>query len=265
MDQVKEAFSKVKQDMHLIHSEIDSLKENISELRKSMIDLVEIIKSLKNEKKNQMIQQPNISHLPQQIQSNAPSQIKKIHQNKLNKPKYFSTLQQTDRQINPTPPTHTSTDNYQYKPLKYPNLGISIRNRGVPTDRQTDRQTHQQTDKSSYNQENSSIDNAVQILESLDNIKKEIRLKFKRLTDQEMLVFSTLYQLEEENGHADYKTISEKINLSESSIRDYIGRLIKKGVPVDKTKINNKTIQLSISKNLKKIASLNTILELREL
>ena len=108
-------------------------------------------------------------------------------------------------------------------------------------------------------------DNAVEILESLDNIKKEIRLKFKRLTEQEILVFSTLYQLEEENGYTDYKTISDRINLSESSIRDYIGRLIKKGIPVDKTKVNNKTIHLSISKNLKKIASLHTILQLREL
>ena len=103
------------------------------------------------------------------------------------------------------------------------------------------------------------------MLDSLDNLKKEIRLKFKRLTDQEMTVFTTLYQLSESENYADYRAISTKLNLSESSIRDYIGRLIKKGIPVEKTKINNKTIQLSVSSNLKKIATLPTILKLREM
>ena len=78
-------------------------------------------------------------------------------------------------------------------------------------------------------------------------------------------MFSTIYQLEEENGFADYKSISEKINLTESSVRDYVGRIIKKGISVEKKKINNKNIQLIISNNLKKIATLPTILQLRDL
>ena len=68
-----------------------------------------------------------------------------------------------------------------------------------------------------------------------------------------------------EEGYTDYKNLSIKLGLTESSIRDYIGRLIKKGIPVEKTKINNKTIHLSVSSNLKKIASLPTILQLRAL
>ena len=247
MDQVKEAFSKVKEDIDSIRYEIDSLKLTLAGINRGLSDLAEIFKDFKEEqeKENQ----------------------KKI-QNSWNSQRNLPTFQQTNRQANPTTPTNPSTHNYSYRPLKPQNMGISIGNQGVPTDKQTNRQTNQQTqnlDKSSYNQDNYSIDNAIEILESLDNIKKEIRLKFKRLTDQELLVFSTLYQLDEENGFTDYKTISEKINLSESSIRDYIGRLIKKGIPVDKTKLNNKTIQLNVSKNLKKIASLNTILQLREL
>mgnify|MGYP002682888005 FL=1 len=99
----------------------------------------------------------------------------------------------------------------------------------------------------------------------MDNLKKEVRLKFKRLTDQEFSVFSTIYQLSEENGYTDYKNLSIKLGLTESSIRDYIGRLIKIGIPVEKTKIKNKSIRLSISPNLKKIATLPTIFKLREL
>ena len=45
--------------------------------------------------------------------------------------------------------------------------------------------------------------------------------------------------------------------------RNAIQRLIKKGVPLIKNKENNKKILLSISSELKKIASLNTIIQLR--
>jgi len=109
------------------------------------------------------------------------------------------------------------------------------------------------------------FDNAISLISSLDSIKKELRLKFKRLTDQEFLVFSTMYQLDEEVGSSNYKLISERLNLTESSIRDYIGRLIKKGIPIEKQKINNKMINLNISANLKKIGTLPTIIQLREI
>jgi biotin operon repressor len=81
-----------------------------------------------------------------------------------------------------------------------------------------------------------------------------------------MLVFSTLYALEEQNiSEITYKTLSDKLVLSESSIRDYTNKLIKKGVPIDKTRQNNKIIVLKISKDLKNIASLATINSLRAL
>ena len=83
--------------------------------------------------------------------------------------------------------------------------------------------------------------------------------------EQELLVFSALYQIDEEKGYADYKSIAIKTNLTESSIRDYIRRLINKDIPLTKEKINNKTIKLSISDSLKRVATLSTIIKLREL
>ena len=127
-------------------------------------------------------------------------------------------------------------------------MPFSTGNEGVPTDKQTNQQTNQQTEKTYFG-------DALEILNSLDNLKKEIRNKFKRITDQEFLVFSTIYQIAEETGYADYKSLSQKLNLTESSIRDYVGRLIKKGIPVEKTKINNKMIQLSVSEKLKENCS----------
>ena len=232
MDLVKEAFQKVKQDMDSLKEELNSMRNDLIETRERMIEVCEIIKKLSQ--KTPTLEQ--------------------------NKEENVSTI----RHINETISTNNTTNNPSFKPLKPSILGISTGNEGVSTDRQTDRQTDKNKEIFPKTEKNT-IDNAAEILDSLDKIKKEIRLKFKRITDQELLVFSTIYQLDEENDHADYKEISKRLNLTESSIRDYVGRLIKKGVPVEKKRINNKTIVLNISQNLKKIASLSTILQLREL
>jgi DNA-binding Lrp family transcriptional regulator len=81
-----------------------------------------------------------------------------------------------------------------------------------------------------------------------------------------MLVFSTIYQLEEAFPEGvEYKQIASKLGLSESSIRDYTQKLMGKGIPVDKIKLNNKKILLKISSKLRNIAQLETIIKLREL
>ena len=53
------------------------------------------------------------------------------------------------------------------------------------------------------------------------------------------------------------------MKLSESSIRDYINRLIKKGIPIQKIKQNNKIILLRVSEDLKNVVTLATIQNLR--
>jgi len=232
MDHLREAFDKVKQDISSLKQELGFLRNALVDTRNEMIDICTILQ--------------NLLQKTEKIQKEQES------------------LASTHKPENQTVSTHPSTHPTPFKPLKPQILPISTGNGGVPTDRQTDRQTHRQTQNTPEIQKNP-VDNAIEILDSLDSIKKEIRLKFRRLTDQEMLIFSTIYQLEEENGHTDYKTVSEKLKLTESSIRDYVGRLIKKGIPVEKTKINNKSIQLKISENLKKITNLPTIMQLRDL
>jgi hypothetical protein len=252
MDQVKEAFTKVKQDILILQEELFFVKKEIGDLKSLILEMVEISKqALVERKKEQEATSEYLQNYPTHPENN-PTFIEKI-----------------------------PTEKVAFKPLKAQNKGISIGNDGVPTDRQTNQQTNQQTDftlkipekqtNQQTEQENITPDKrdtfkeAATMLESLDNLKKELRLKFKRLTDQELLVFSTLYQLEEENGYTDYKSLSVRLKLTESSIRDYIGKLIKKGIPVDKIKINNKSVHLGISPSLKKIASLPTILLLRDM
>ncbi|MBA7603433.1 hypothetical protein ES703_10543 [subsurface metagenome] len=232
MDEIKQAFQKVKTDIDFLFQELNNIKAELDKTQREMTKICQILEQI-NEK---------ILEKPQKTTSTQPFE-------------------------KPTVSTHPSTHDRPLEALKPQNIAFSTGNQGVPTDKQTDKQTdnkHEIELKTKEIMENS-IDNAAKILDSLDSIKKEIRLKFKRLTEQELLVFSTLYQIDEEAGPTDYKTIAKKLGLTESSIRDYIGRLIKKGIPVDKKRINNKIIQLSISQNLKKIASLPTILQLRDL
>lgn len=172
------------------------------------------------------------------------------------------TAQQTDKQTDiQTTPTHNHAAEAPYTQ----DMNISIGNGGVPTDKQTNRPTDKQTHNYSPSMLNSDFKQANDILNSLDHIKKGIRLKFKRLTPQEMLIFSTLYNLEENSTEVTYRVLATLIGLSESSIRDYVNKLTNKGIPINKIRQNNKTIILKISKDLKNIATLATIQDLRAL
>ena len=232
-ENIKEAFRRVKEDINFLNGEILDLKT-------TLIDVHNIMKNLANKLEKQE--------------------------------KQSSTDRQTLRQVIQTenmPSTHNSTVPQEVEGLKPLNLPISIGNQGVSTDRQTDIQTDNSTHTPIINT-NKTIDSNIQeatiILDSLDSLKKEIRLKFKHLTTQEMLVFSTIYQLEEQgNNEITYKLLSSTLRLSESSIRDYVQRMTTKGISINKEKVNNKKLLLSISPNLKKIASLPTIVQLREL
>ena len=236
MDPIKDAFAKIKQDILALQEQIISLSQEIEILKRTQTSL-----------------NPTEREDKQSIQQQNPA------------------IQQTP------------TDNLPLYSLKPSILSLSTGNGGVPTDRQTDSQTDQQAKKpidfysfhaeespdSSQNMRKSDQTSQIQrvsdVLETLDSIKKEVRSNFKALTAQEMAVFSSIYALEEQGFVVDYSLISQKLSLSESSIRDYTHKLIRKGIPILKFKENNKKVSLAISPELKKIASLQAILALRRL
>jgi len=255
-EKLKEAFSKIKED-------ILSLGKEISFIREELFDSNQLMKQINEDLISLKLQKITESHVSTHLEKTS---------------------------------THpaTSTHPQEIGGLKSPNLPISIGNEGVSTDRQTNRQTVRQTHPqykipilSTTNTQNhlqtrecvvpkekeetqekpmqQQISEASEILDSLDTIKKEIRKKFKRITKQEMLVFSTVYTLEEQDPELTYKKIALKLGLSQSSIRDYIQRMINKGIPIVKEKLNNKKIILHISPELKKIATLDTITKLRKI
>lgn len=278
MEGIKEAFVKVKNDIDLLKKEFYFFEETIRENRLKIIEIFDLIQSTNNKIKE--LEEENIIILNKINDKNIELDKKYDRQTQIKTDFFDFYINTTDNSTRNDgvdfKEEENKTDAFFFKPLNGQNQQISIGNEGVKTDKQTDKQTDKETNISSHNQnfcknpiknntQEDYINSASDILDSLDSIKKEIRLKFRRLTDQEMLVFSTIYQQEDEFGYSDYKLISRKLSLTESSIRDYVRRLINKGIPIDKNKINNKEIQLFISPNLKKIASLDTILSLKSI
>jgi len=237
MDNVKEAFQRVKEDINQLNIELKLIKQELDEIQNSILHLFSSLDTSTHTSTDNT-ESPTLRH-----------------------------INKTEIPIT----THTSTDNYQFKDLNKVNINISSGNKGVSTDRQTDQQTDTSTrnkgvnlPKGSYN----TLDNLSKtstILNQLDEIKRDLRLKIKKLTNQEMLVLSTVYQLEDQGHLVDYSLLSNCLNLTQSSIRDYVQRISLKGIPLLKEKINNKRIILHISDEFRKLASLNTLISLREL
>lgn len=170
--------------------------------------------------------------------------------------------------------THNTTDNLQNYSLESQNFHSSIGNNGVPTDRQqTDRQhintlkrtleavpqAQEKIQEIPETRQLSDISSVSNISNIIHNLKKDLGEKFKTLTKKEFLIFSILYTLEEELGKVTYSDIAQRIGLTESSIRDYIIRLINKGIPIIKEKLNNKVVILKIPKELKDISTLDKL------
>lgn len=78
-----------------------------------------------------------------------------------------------------------------------------------------------------------------------------------RLSRQEFLTFLTVYHQEEQSRKVTYESVAGELKISSGCVRTYVGGLIKKGLPVVKSRYNNKLVILSIpseirSLNLKK-------------
>jgi len=237
-DKIKQAFQKVKEDISSLRSQLVDLSEQIQDLKRTLDKTDRPTDTQTDNKKHPSIE--------------------------LNEPTYTQTNQthtpiQTDTQTVPLEIGGSETQN----------SGISIGNEGVQTDRQTNRQTDRHVQKFALTRPVQSsitrIEKVAEVVNSLDSLKRDLRRQFKQLTPQEMLVFSTIYQLTNQAIDIDYALLSSKTSLSESSIRDYVQKLIKKGIPLEKTKEQNKRILLTIPNEFQRIASLDTIIALRNL
>ena len=177
-------------------------------------------------------------------------------------------LESSTRQTTVRHSAHNPADNLPRYSLNKPNFHSSIGNDGVPTDSQ---QIHNrqilEPKRTNYEQEQFRQDPLIsmEISSIIDTLKTDLKDKFKRLTKQEFLIFSILYTLEEELDFVTYKDLAQRTGLTESSCRDYISRLEHKGIPVIKEKLNNKLIILKLPRELKDIATLDSLSRLKKL
>lgn len=140
-----------------------------------------------------------------------------------------------------------------------PYFQSSTRNDGVQALRQ------QSGNSQAHNLDNSALDKetSAQLSTAINNLKTDLKQKFKSLTKQEFLIFSKIYTLQEELNAVTYTDIASQTGLTENAVRDYISRLIHKGIPIIKERINNRQVILKIPQELKKIATLENLTKLK--
>ena len=97
----------------------------------------------------------------------------------------------------------------------------------------------------------------------MNTLKADLKAKFRSLTGQEFYIFSVLYTVEKSQEMVTYSDLAKRTGLTSSSIRDYIQRIIRKGIPLIKEKINNKVTVLKVPIELRNIATLDNLMRLR--
>ncbi len=167
----------------------------------------------------------------------------------------------------------------------------STGNDGVPADRQTDRQTkdiqqtdvvdnssmsvhipaqtpahipaHPQQSSTKVQQTDTNSSTYEDLNELVSNLKTDLQKRFKSLTKQEFHIFSVIFTVDKTQNAVTYRDISLKTGLTESSVRDYIQKIIRKGVPIIKEKLNNKVTLLKIPEEIRNLATLDNLLRIR--
>ena len=157
------------------------------------------------------------------------------------------------------------------KNLQVPKEEVSTGNQGVYADihsfihsfnrHSTDNySTNMQTNKQEKDQSkpyllkfSKEIIKTTPLLWSLSNIK-EIDNLFSTLTKQEFLTFMLVFQGEEDLQRGiSYLELSQRMLISEGCVRTYISQMIKKGIPIQKIRLNNKLTLLLIDKEFRSL------------
>ena len=215
-DKIKKSFSKVKEDIETLKTQLNELKSLIGAMPKRD-DFLEILKN----KDNKVPQVPNeLSSIGNQ------GVYADIHS-------FIHSFDRHSTDIHSTQTEEVKQDNYQNPTL----------NQQIPL---TNLQKIQKTD----------------ISWSLSNIK-EIDFLFSTLTKQEFVTFITIFQLEEDIKRGiSYLELSRHMSLSEGCIRTYVSQMLKKSIPLQKIRLNNKLTLLIIDKEFRSLNLKSRLLSL---
>ncbi len=226
---IKEAFLRVKKDILILEKENLTLKNQISSQNESFFkikgvlsEILNALKELKEAKKevssgNDGVNQ-SINHLINQSinQSNTNQSF-----NQSNEP-----LGELESPITPIKHDFKLDNQKIFNTVSNQSINQSITNQ-------------------SFNQSINHSDPNFQALRT--NLEGVFRL----LSKQELKLFLTIYQLEDEGKEPFYTAISSKMGLSEHCIRSHLFSLFKKNAPLYKKRLNNKRNIIHIKPDFK--------------
>ncbi len=97
----------------------------------------------------------------------------------------------------------------------------------------------------------------------LSDLDQALTSTFLSLTDRELSIFISIYELSQAQPEVTYSDLAKKLSLSEPTVRGAVNSLLSKGVPVIKDRFFNAKATLSISEDFKKLNLLSKLLSLK--
>ena len=249
---LKEAFFRIREEMDGIRAELSQMREELSYLTDSVEAVLGHLEEQKQEESAKRCAKSSAD-----VPRNAPNFTERFIKKGQDVPNFdFGTSEEVSAHFPPKSGELAPKDDF------------SIGNRGVSALRQQIGNT-QATDPSPSSFQNSIppelSGSSGHLQENVERLKKVLQASFKSLTKQEFVIFSTLYQMEEElKRPVSYSELAIRANLTPNSLRDYISKLIVKKVPIIKEKHNNKQILLKIAPELRNIETLGNLIRLVE-
>ncbi|MBU2503597.1 MAG: helix-turn-helix domain-containing protein [Nanoarchaeota archaeon] len=251
----KTPIEKVRDDIKLLQEELFIMKSELETIRKELSLIINTNFMNKSSIGNEGVpadQQTNTSTF-----NTPPFPVENVYSKNPDTPPYNPT-------DNPTHPQHMAPKIRQITPemveeiLAREYMGESRKNpeifkNGVAEVRNEVR--NQQPDPK--------IDTLSDLTSIMNGLKADLKAKFRSLTGQEFYIFSVLYTVEKSQETVTYSDLAKRTGLTSSSIRDYIQRIIRKGIPINKEKMNNKVTLLNIPIELRSLATLDNLMRLR--
>lgn len=236
MNPLKEAFTKVKQDMQALQHQIDQIHQKLDNINRTLFRQTD-----RQQNQTNLDTSTDISTHEMPLESSY-LQYQQISTGNEGVSTDRQTIRQTDKRSN----YEQNLDKNQIE-----------KNQNSQEKQQKFAQSIEKNQQNPYNK-------ATEAIRVLETIQRNIVTQIGNVTPQEFAVLTHIYQHNLQETPVDYRRLAQEFGLSESSIRDHVKGLITKGIPIEKMKHNNKKITLKLAENLTKVASLDALLTLRE-
>jgi len=100
---------------------------------------------------------------------------------------------------------------------------------------------------------------------TINDLKDDFEDLFKTLTDREFTIFMAIYQLEEDlRGTVSYSNIAKVLKITETNVRIHVNSMTNKGIPIEKNRLFNRKVSLSVKKELRDLNLATKLIKLRQ-